>query len=109
MLKRQVFLDLLTLTIFTLTITRILQYTGIVKKNLSTRQKFFIKTASDCIGALQAHTGVIFIFRYNHKGKIQKRRYGLARHVKIDFYIFGNCTGKNFTGKICGGKTAGKK
>jgi hypothetical protein len=59
-------------------------------------------------------------FRYNHKGKIQKRRYGLARHVKIDFYIFDDCTGrvqekfywkkmkkfyrKNFTGKKQVGK-----
>ena len=51
---------------------------------------------------LQAHTGVILFFRYNHKGKNIKRRYGLVRHVKIDFCIFGTvqaCTGKNFTGK----------
>lgn len=55
-----------------------------------------------CIHALQAHTGVILFFRYNHKGKNKKRRYGLARRVKIDFCIFGikkGGTGKNFTGK----------
>ena len=69
---------------------------------MSIGQKFFKKISSDRIHALQAHTGVIFIFRYNHKGKNKKRRYGLARHVKIDFYIFGykkTDTEKNFTGK----------
>ena len=66
---------------------------------MSSRQKIFIKIFSDCIDALQAHTGVIFIFRYNHKGKNIKRRYGLARRVKIDFCIFGikkGGTGKKF-------------
>ena len=102
MLKRQAFLDLLTLTIFTLTISRITQCTGVVKKNLSTRQKIFIKMLCVRITLVQAHRDVIFIFRYNHKGKIQKRRYGLARHVKIDFCIFVTVQaiqGKNFTGK----------
>ena len=78
---------------------------------MSTRQKFFIKISSDCIHALQAHTGVILFFRYNHKGKNKKRRYGLARRVKIDFCIFGIKKGryrekfywknrKKFTGKF---------
>ena len=54
------------------------------------------------ITLIQAHTGVILFFRYNYIGKYKKRRYGLARHVKIDFCIFGDCTGEygeNFTGK----------
>lgn len=72
-------------SVINLTASIITQHKGVVKRFLSTRQKFFIKMLCVRITLIQAHTGVILFFMYNYMGKYKNVAMGLLDTLKLIF------------------------